>query len=110
VETVQFGLNHFTGEFALVGRRRNHLHQKPFGKGGQPASVVREHRGTRTPIMAINGYEKAMVKYGFAARRSAWFGHIIVSNNRLLRRAFKAAMRIAACIPPLERRMFKPTM
>jgi len=69
--------------------------------------LVEVARGARTPIVAINGYEKVMINYGFAAvRRSAWFAHIVVSENRLLRGTFKAALRIATRIPALKRRMF----
>ena len=58
--------------------------------------LVEAHRGACTPTMAVHGYERAMINYGFAAvRRSAWFGRVIVSNNRLLRTAFKAVLRIA---------------
>jgi 2-polyprenyl-6-methoxyphenol hydroxylase-like FAD-dependent oxidoreductase len=61
--------------------------------------LVQVDRGTRTPVPAINGYEKVMVDYGFAAvRRSARFGHIVVSENRLLRGAFTAALHLATRI------------
>ena len=73
--------------------------------------LVEADRGTRTPVVAINGYEKVMFIYGFAAvRRSAWFGHIVVSENRVLRAAFKAGLQIATRIPPLKRRMFRPPL
>jgi hypothetical protein len=71
--------------------------------------LVEVDRGDRTLIVAINEYEKAMINYGFAAvRRSAWFGQIVVSENRLLRSAFKATLRMASRIPSLKRRMFRP--
>src|SRR5262249_29319416 len=82
--------------------------------------LVEVARGARTPIVAINGYEKVMISYGFAAvRRSAWFAHIVVSENRLLCGTFKAALRIATRIPanvqtsalicPAKRRETDPT-
>ena len=71
--------------------------------------LVEVDRGASTPMVAINAYEKAIINYGFAAvRQSAWFGHIVVSENRLLRSAFKAALRMATRIPSLKRRMFRP--
>lgn len=70
--------------------------------------LIEADRGTCTPIAAINAYETAMIDYGFAAvRRSAWFGHVVVSDNRLLRAALKAVLGIATRIPPLKRRMFR---
>src|SRR5215468_5704073 len=73
--------------------------------------LVEADRGIRTSTMAISRYEKAMLDYGFAAvRRSAWFGNVVVSNNRLLRRAFKSALRIATRIAPLKRRMFRTSL
>jgi 2-polyprenyl-6-methoxyphenol hydroxylase-like FAD-dependent oxidoreductase len=71
--------------------------------------LIEVDRGACTLIMAIGQYEKAMINYGFAAvRRSAWFGNVVVSDNRPLRGAFKAALRIATRISPLARRMFRP--
>jgi len=73
--------------------------------------LVEVYRGACTPTMAIHRYEKAMINDGFAAvRRSAWFGRIVVSDNRLLRGAFKAALRVATNIPSLKRRMFRPPL
>lgn len=73
--------------------------------------LVEVHTGTCTSTMAIRRYEKAMINYGFAAvRRSAWIGRVIVSDNRLLRGAFKAALRVATSIPSLKRRMFRPPL
>src|SRR5262245_42266956 len=58
--------------------------------------LVEVHTGTCISTMAIRRYEKAMIDYGLAAvRRSAWIGRVIVSDNRLLRGAFKAALRVA---------------
>jgi hypothetical protein len=59
-------------------------------------------------LYSIVGQEEAMKLYGFAAvRRSAWFGNIVVSDNRLLRGTFKTALRLATRIPALKRRMFR---
>jgi 2-polyprenyl-6-methoxyphenol hydroxylase-like FAD-dependent oxidoreductase len=70
--------------------------------------LVEVGRGACSPTMAIREYEKAMINYGFAAvRRSAWFGRIVVSDNPLLRAAFKAALRMAARFPSFKRRMFR---
>jgi hypothetical protein len=67
--------------------------------------------GADTPIGAINLYEKAMVTYGFAAvRRSARFGHIVASENWLLRTAFKAALRIASRVPALKNSAFRRSL
>jgi 2-polyprenyl-6-methoxyphenol hydroxylase-like FAD-dependent oxidoreductase len=71
--------------------------------------LVEADSGAQTLIAAINGYEKAMLDYGFAAvRRSARFGHVVISDDRLLRATVKAALALAARIPPLKRRMFRP--
>jgi 2-polyprenyl-6-methoxyphenol hydroxylase-like FAD-dependent oxidoreductase len=71
--------------------------------------LVEVDRGACTPIAAINRYERAMTDYGFAVvRRSAWFGHIVVSSNGLLRGVAKAALCMATRVPPLKRRMFRP--
>ena len=70
--------------------------------------LVEADRGACTHIAAINAYEKAMIDYSFAAvRRSAWFGYVVISDNRLLRATFKAALGLATRIPPLKRRMFR---
>jgi 2-polyprenyl-6-methoxyphenol hydroxylase-like FAD-dependent oxidoreductase len=70
--------------------------------------LVKAERGACTTVEAINVYEKTMAAYGFAAvRRSVWFGNIVVSDNRLVRGAFKTALRLATRIPPLKRRMFR---
>ena len=73
--------------------------------------LIEVDRGARSPIAAINGYEKAMVTYSFAAvRRSAQFGRIVVSDSRLLRAVLKAALRVATHTPSLKRRMFRPPL
>jgi 2-polyprenyl-6-methoxyphenol hydroxylase-like FAD-dependent oxidoreductase len=73
--------------------------------------LIEAHQRTCTPTMAIRRYEKAMINYSFAAvRRSAWVGRILLMDNRLLRVAFKAALRIATGIPLLKRRMFRPPL
>ena len=58
--------------------------------------LVKADRGECTAIEAICVYERAMAAYGFpAVRRSAWFGKVVVSDNRLLRGTFKTALRHA---------------
>ena len=93
----------------------------PFqGLGGSTAlrdaglllrELIEVNSGADTPIGAINLYEKAMVTYGFAAvRRSARFGHIVASENWLLRTAFKAALRIASRVPALKNSAFRRSL
>jgi 2-polyprenyl-6-methoxyphenol hydroxylase-like FAD-dependent oxidoreductase len=73
------------------------------------SKFVEVDRGTMTLVAAIHEYEMAMIAYGFkAVRISARFGEFVVSNNRLLRAAFKAALRVSTMIPLLNRRMFRP--
>lgn len=58
-------------------------------------------------LPAISGYEAAMRGYGFAAvRDSLRITQLNVSDNRLGRSLFMAALRVADAVPPLKRRMF----
>jgi 2-polyprenyl-6-methoxyphenol hydroxylase-like FAD-dependent oxidoreductase len=66
-------------------------------------------RGRSFLIPAIREYETAMVKYGFdAVRLSRRFADLVMSDNCLLRAAFKAALRVTNMVPPLKRLMFRP--
>ena len=59
-------------------------------------------------LAAIREYETAMVKYGFdAVRVSRRFADLVMSDNCLLRAAFKAALRVTNMVPALKRLMFR---
>jgi len=65
-------------------------------------------RGSSPLLPAIREYETAMVKYGFdAVRVSRRFADVVMSDNCLLRAAFKAALRVTNVVPPLKRLMFR---
>jgi 2-polyprenyl-6-methoxyphenol hydroxylase-like FAD-dependent oxidoreductase len=70
--------------------------------------LVDVDRGNSPLIPAIREYETAMVKYGFdAVRVSRRFADLVMSDNCLLRAAFKAALRLTSMVPPLKRLMFR---
>ena len=59
------------------------------------------------PVKAIHDYETQMVAYGFAAvRLSRRTAKQTISNNRLGRIFFKAALKLFAAVPPLKRKAF----
>jgi 2-polyprenyl-6-methoxyphenol hydroxylase-like FAD-dependent oxidoreductase len=65
-------------------------------------------RGSLPLLAAIREYETAMVKYGFdAVRVSRRFADLVMSDNYLLRAAFKAALRVTNMVPALKRLMFR---
>ena len=65
-------------------------------------------RGSSPLLPAIREYETAMVKYGFdAVRVSRRFADLVMSDNCLLRAAFKAALRVTNMVPVLKRLMFR---
>jgi 2-polyprenyl-6-methoxyphenol hydroxylase-like FAD-dependent oxidoreductase len=70
--------------------------------------LVEIDRGCSPLLPGIHEYETAMVKYGFdAVRVSRRFADLVVSDNWLLRAAFKAALRVADMVPPLKCRLFR---
>jgi 2-polyprenyl-6-methoxyphenol hydroxylase-like FAD-dependent oxidoreductase len=70
--------------------------------------LVEIDRRSSPLLPAIHEYETVMVKYGFdAVRLSRRFADLVVSDNWLLRAAFKAALRVANMVPPLKRCMFR---
>ena len=72
--------------------------------------LIEVDRGRSTVVDGVREYERAMIDYGFRAmRQSARFGKAVVSDSRLVRAGFKAALRFVTGVPALKRRIFRAT-
>jgi salicylate hydroxylase len=61
----------------------------------------------RELLEVIRDYETQMIGYGFSAvRLSLRTAEQTISNNRLGRAMFRAALRVFAAVPPLKRKVF----
>lgn len=70
-------------------------------------NLIAAAHGQRELLEAIRGYETQMIDYGFSAvRLSLRTAKQTISNNRLGRSLFKAALRVFAAVPPLKRKVF----
>jgi 2-polyprenyl-6-methoxyphenol hydroxylase-like FAD-dependent oxidoreductase len=70
-------------------------------------NLIDAAQGRRELLAAIHDYETRMIDHGFAAvRLSLRTARQTISNNRLGRSVFKAALRVFAVVPPLKRRVF----
>jgi 2-polyprenyl-6-methoxyphenol hydroxylase-like FAD-dependent oxidoreductase len=70
-------------------------------------NLIAAARGHHEPLSAIHDYETQMIDYGFTAvRTSLRSAQQTISNNRLSRSMFKAALRAFAAVPPLKRKVF----
>jgi salicylate hydroxylase len=70
-------------------------------------NLIAAAHGQRELLEAIRGYETQMIDYGFSAvRLSLHTAKQTISNNRLGRSLFKAALRVFAAVPPLKRKVF----
>jgi salicylate hydroxylase len=73
-------------------------------------ALTQVNAGHSALLPALEDYERAMRLYAFAAvRQSLQQTEMFVSENRFARTAFKAVLRTASAVPPLKRRMFRPT-
>jgi len=70
--------------------------------------LVEVDHGRLELLPAIGQYEAEMRHYGFeAVRASLQTAQYAVSNNGLLRAAFKAILRLASAVRPIKHRMFQ---